>query len=367
MKVLQICNHFYPCVGGMEDHVENLCKNLIKMRHQSDVACLDTCAYSKEKLPALEEYEGSKVYRLPYINLKFYKPAAGVFKLLKDYDMVHVHGIGFFSDFVAMTKFIHKKPMVLTTHGGFFHTKKLRFIKKLYFIWNRLPLKTFDKAIAVSKSDEDTFSPISPDIMRIPNGISLDEFTKERRPEPATLLFVGRISKNKRIDRLIEITSILQKSIPDIKLKIVGEDWEGLQTGIEELALKRGVGDNVEFLGKSGREELIEYLSAASLFVSASEYEGFGISAVEAMAAGCVVVLNDIPAFNELVNHSKNGYLSDFADYESTATLLQNLMEKDQQDVSKEAIETAAQYDWKTVAKKIELVYVEVMREATRK
>jgi alpha-1,3-mannosyltransferase len=361
MKVLQICNHFYPCVGGMESHVENLCKNLIDMGHQSDVACLDTCAYSREKLPSLEEYNGTKVHRLSYLNLKFYKPATGVFKLLGDYDMVHVHGIGFFSDFLAMTRFLHKKPMVLTTHGGFFHTKKLWILKKLYFIWNRLPLKAFKKIIAVSESDENAFSPISRGIVRIPNGIPLDEFQKERRPEPATLLYVGRISRNKRIDRLIEITSILQKSIPDVKLKIVGEDWEGLQKELEALAEKRGIGKNVEFLGKSGRGELIKYLSKASLFVSASEYEGFGISAVEAMAAGCTVVLNDIPAFNEFVNHGANGYLSDFSNYESTAALLLDLMEKDQQDVAREAMETASQYDWKNVAKKIESVYTEVM------
>ena len=147
-----------------------------------------------------------------------------------------------------------------------------------------------------------------------------------------------------------------------MKLKIVGDDWEGIQEELEVLAEGRGVGKNVEFLGKIDRRELVEHFSKTEFFVSASEYEGFGISSVEAMAAGCNVVLNDIPAFREFVNHGKNGFLSDFADYESTAALLLDLMEKDTSKVSKEAVKTAAQYDWKTVVKKIEDVYSETLK-----
>lgn len=357
MKILQICNHFYPCIGGIEGVVEDLCKNLIELGHQSDVACLNTCAYTGERLPALEEYEGIKIHRLPYLNLKFYKPSPGVFKLFKDYDLIHVHGIGFFSDFLAMTKFVHKKPLVLNTHGGFFHTKKLAWIKKLYFTWNRLSLGAFEKVIADSRSDEATFSAICPDLEHIPNGISVVEFQAERKPTPNTLLYVGRVSGNKRIDLLIETVAILKQSQPDMKLNIVGEDWEGIQKDLEELTEEKGLGKNIEFLGKIERSEVVEHLSKAAFFVSASGYEGFGISVLEAMASGCPVVLNDIPAFREFVNHGENGFLVDFADYESAAGLLLDLMEKDASEISKEASKTVDQYDWKNVVKKIEDVY----------
>ncbi|MBU2560309.1 glycosyltransferase family 4 protein [archaeon] len=363
MKILQICNHFYPCVGGIESVVEDLCKNLIELGHQSDVACLNTCAYTKERLPALEEYQKIKIHRLLYFNLKFYKPSFGVFKLLKEYDLIHVHGIGFFSDFVAITKPIHKKPMVLNTHGGVFHTKKLRLLKKLYFIWNRFSLGAFEKVIADSRSDEATFSRICSGIEHIPNGISVDEFQVKRRPEPFTLLYIGRISRNKRIDLLIETVAVLKKSQPGVKLNVVGEDWEGIQKELEELALKKGLGKNIEFLGKIDRREVVEHISKAAFFVSASQYEGFGISVLEAMSAGCPVVLNDIPAFREFVNHGENGFLVDFSDCESTAALLFDLMEKDVSGISKEAVQTAARYDWKNVVEKIERVYEEAIKE----
>lgn len=367
MKILQICNHFHPCIGGIEGVVEDLCKNLIERGHESDVACLNTCAYARERFPDLGNYEGIKIHRFPYLNLKFYKPSFGVFKLLKDYDLIHVHGIGFFSDFLAITKPFHRKPLVLNTHGGFFHTKKLKLMKKLYFIWNRLSLRAFEKVIADSRSDEVLFSAICPSIEHIPNGIYIDEFRVERRPEPFTLIYIGRISKNKEIDHLIEVTSLLKKSLLDVRLKIIGEDWGGIQKELEALAEKKGTGKNVEFLGKVERSKLIRHLSKASFFVSASEYEGFGISVLEAMASGCPVVLNDIPAFREFVNHGKNGFLVDFSDYESAAALLLELMEKDTSEISKEAKMTAARYDLKTVTKKIDDVYMGAIERKTRK
>lgn len=363
MKILHISNHFHPCVGGIERAVEGLCKSLLKRGHVSDVACLDTCAYTDERLLHFEKYENIRIFRFHYLNLRFYKLAPGVLKLLRDYDVIHVHGVGFFSDYLAITKSHHKKPLILTTHGGFFHTKKLKRIKRLYFVWNRFSLRVFEKVIAVSRNDEAIFSTVYPGIEHIPNGILVDEFLMKRKSEPHMLLYVGRISKNKRIDRLIETVALLKKRVPEVKLKIAGEDWEGIQKELEKLAEKRGVNENVEFLGKIKRAELIELLSETNFFVSASEYEGFGISAIEGMAAGCIVVLNDIPAFREFVNHGKNGFLVDFEDYESATTLLDDLIGKDLSEVSKEAKKTASGYDWKSVVKRIEKVYAEALEK----
>ena len=357
MKVLQVCNHFHPCIGGIEKAVEGLSTALIKRGHQSDVVCLNTCAYTKERLPALDEYEGIKIHRFPYLNLKFYKPSPGIFGLIKDYDIIHVHGIGFFSDFLGLTKPLHKKPLVLNTHGGFFHTKRILWLKKLYLLWNAIPLRFFEKVIADSRSDEVIYSKISPNIEQIPNGIPSDVFQVERNPEPYSLLYVGRLPRNKRIDRLIETLAELKNVYPEIKLRIVGEDWEGIQEELEILGERRGVRGNLEFLGKVDRKELLENLSKAAFFVSASEYEGFGISILEAMAAGCVVVVNDIPAFREFVKDGENGFIVDFSDYGAVAQTLAKSINQDFGEMWKKGQETAAEYDWKVIVGKIEKVY----------
>lgn len=358
MKILHVCNHFYPCIGGVERHVEDLCKNLIRLGHESDVLCLNTCAYTNEQFPEYEEYGGIRIFRIPYINFKIYNVAPGVLKFLKKYDIIHVHSLGFLSDFLALTKFMHKKSLILSTHGGIFHTKAFSFLKNLYFnLWCKYVLKKFDRIIAVSRSDEKLFSAIAPNIELIPNGIEIRDFKIERKAENNTLLYVGRISKNKRIDNLIETIAVLKDKIPDVKLYVIGEDWEGILEDLKNLTKERNVEDNVIFVGRiDKREEITEYYSRAKFFVSASEYEGFGISVLEAMAAGCIAVVNDIQAFRELVRDGENGFIVDYSN-KKAADIILELMHQDLTAISSEAQKTAEVHDWKNTIKKVEKLY----------
>ncbi|MCK4335996.1 MAG: glycosyltransferase, partial [Candidatus Aenigmarchaeota archaeon] len=152
MKILHVYNHFYPCVGGIERHIEDLCINLIKLGHTSNVCCLNTCGNSKEILKPHEKYKGINIYRIPYKDLKYYKIAPKVLNIIKKYDVIHVHGLGFFPDILSSTKRLHKRPLILSTHGGIFHTKKMLFLKRLYFnLWSRHKLRKVDRIIAVSR------------------------------------------------------------------------------------------------------------------------------------------------------------------------------------------------------------------------
>lgn len=360
MKILHVYNHFTPCTGGIENQIDGLCRNLNGLGHESDVVCLNTCPNSREKLPKFGEYNGIKVYRLSYLNLRFYKIAPSVLKLARDYDIIHVHGLGFFSDFLVLTKFLHKKPLILSTHGGIFHTKSLYILKKIYFEgWCRFTLKKFDQIIAVSKKDLKLFSKISSKIVFIPNAVDIKDFANlKRESEKNSFLFVGRISRNKRIDNLINTFYFLKKKIPDVKLYIVGEDWEGLKKDLERLVETKDLKENVIFTGRiKDKEELYDYYSRTEFFVSASEYEGFGISVLEAMAAGSPVIVNDIDAFRELVRDSENGYLIDFSKYEEASTKILEVMKKDLSKISINAKKTGGQYSWKKTIDEVMKVY----------
>lgn len=358
MKVLHIAHNFHPCVGGIERYIEDLCKNLVQLGHESDVVCLNTCPYSKTKLPEYEEYDGIKVWRVPYLDLKYYKIAPGVIKHFSGYDVLHVHGLGFFSDFIVLTKFLHKKPIILSTHGGIFHTSKIRLLKNLYFYgWGRLVARGIDGIFAHSKNDQRLFSSLG-NPRHIPYCIYMDAY--EDGPKEDIFLFVGRVYKNKRIDRLIRAIAELKKVMPDVRLEVVGGDW-GDQQGLINLAKELGVEENVSFEGEKVGEELMAYYKRAKYFVSASEYEGFGISVIEAMAAGCVPIVSNITAFGEFIEDGKNGFMADFSDAGSAAVRIQKIVKSDLSDVVSAGKETAAGYSWDKIIGKVEKIYKSVL------
>ncbi|MBI2085063.1 MAG: glycosyltransferase family 4 protein [Candidatus Aenigmarchaeota archaeon] len=364
MKILHVCNHFYPNVGGIETYVRELSKNLIALGHQSDVLCLDT-KYDGKNLPREEIIDGIKVMRTGCIDLKFYKLAPHILKYVKDYDIIHVHAVSFFSDFFSITKPLHKKRLILSTHGGIFHTKKIMPVKNAYFFgWEKLILKSFDKVFAHSVNDNELFSKIVPEnkINFMPYSLYIKDYDVNRKYTENSMLFVGRLGKNKRIDRLIRVLKNVSEIIDDITLVLVGGY---LQDDKELFALAQslGVDKKIISLGPKYGKDLIKCYASYNIFVSAAEYEGFGISVLESMAAGCPVVVNNIKAFRNFVDNGKTGYITDFSDENKTADLIVKVLASNLSAISKNAKEYAKEYDWPAGVRRALKAYDEVLNK----
>jgi alpha-1,3-mannosyltransferase len=116
---------------------------------------------------------------------------------------VHVHAIDFFYDFLAWTKPFHGKKLVVTTHGGFFHTDFAARLKRVYFeTATRLSALAYEKIVASSQSDAELFGRISPRVVTIETGVSIDKFANcAAREATRTMIYFGRLSKNKRLIR----------------------------------------------------------------------------------------------------------------------------------------------------------------------
>ena len=121
MRVLHVTTRFHPCRGGVERHVEDLAA-LQNKTMRADVLCLDRCEDDGPRLPARSTVGKVNVFRVPYTDLRYYKIAPRILRYVKNYDVLHVHRMGFFLDFLCLTKSLHKKRLVFTTHGGIFHT-----------------------------------------------------------------------------------------------------------------------------------------------------------------------------------------------------------------------------------------------------
>ena len=134
---------------------------------------------SSELLPQQETIEGIEVIRLPYMGSSRYPLCPGVFKYLKDADVIHVHGVDFFYDFLAATKWLHRRPLVLSTHGGFFHTRFASRAKLAYFqSITRLSANAYNQVIATSTNDGDLFGQIMNQrkLQVIENGVDVEKY-----------------------------------------------------------------------------------------------------------------------------------------------------------------------------------------------
>ncbi len=121
----------------------------------------------------------------------------------------------------------------------------------------------------------------------------------------AKLLFVGRISPNKRQDDLIRMLAYYRRCIdPDAHLLLVGahSDQRDYHARLRALQEALGLVDGVVFAGSVSPGALVAHYRLASCFVSLSQHEGFGVPLLEAMRFGVPVVAYDAAAVGETLD-----------------------------------------------------------------
>src|SRR5262249_51100687 len=128
----------------------------------------------------------------------------------------------------------------------------------------------------------------------------------------------SRLSRQKGLDHLIEIFRRLRERRPRLRLLIAGDGPE--RRRLEERVSQLGLASSIELLGYVPHRDLADHYSRASVFVSTSAYEPFGLPTLEAMASGCPVVVSPLGGAPDFVRDELDGYLrlpqraQDFAD-----------------------------------------------------
>jgi len=358
IKILHVGNHTLPCIGGVESVIWQSAKEQARQGHHVEILVFNTCTRGNI-LPAREEKDGVVIHRIPQKGFSFYRipPEDELLRFAQDKDVIHIHGVGAWMDALAKRKKQLKAKLVLTTHGGFFHTRKrgvLKWIYSKFFLpssWNAM-----DGILYVSEGDREQFNFLPQEkTIVLPNGIEKQSIaTPLPKKKPHTFLFLGRLSKNKRVDRLIDAFAEYSQTNMKAKLLIAGQDWEGIQHELEARARQKGGDGKILFLGSVSDDQRLSLLKESSVFVSASEYEGFGISAIEAMANGCMVCLNTIPSFSSFITKER-GFLVDYADTHAVVRTwkeIENMDEKQKIIQRKNAKKFAKTFGWNIIVKK---------------
>jgi N-acetyl-alpha-D-glucosaminyl L-malate synthase BshA len=138
----------------------------------------------------------------------------------------------------------------------------------------------------------------------------IDAFRKVIAPEGEKILMhASNFRPLKRVEDVARIFAEVRKEIPS-KLLFVGDGPE--RPAAENLCRELGLCDDMRFVGK--QEQMEEILAVADLFLLPSDYESFGLAALEAMAAGVPVISTNVGGLPEINIDGQTGYLSQVGD-----------------------------------------------------
>ena len=186
----------------------------------------------------------------------------------------------------------------------------------------------------------------------VPDGVDESWFGILPGPRPQErkyLLYVGNVKPHKNLRRLAEAFAMIKDSMT-IDLVIVGER-EGFLTGDAELtAATAHLGDRVHFTGRVALADLRQYYRHACALVLPSLYEGFGLTALEAMAVGCPVAVSRAASLPEVCGDAALYF--DPADTADLAAALRRIASDDglRSDLTARGIRRAREYSWERSA-----------------
>jgi glycosyltransferase involved in cell wall biosynthesis len=375
LKILQTPIRFYPYIGGVENHVYYLSKELTKLGNKVKVLCTNEPKSNKKLVDGVNVERVSYTGKITNTNISFSFPLK-IFQ--SDFDIIHTHmPTPWTADWSVLMAKIMKKKSIITIHNDMDKSSLAgKILTKMYlYTFFKLTLHLVDRIIIVNPDWKNSFTSTKNILMKysykisiVPNGIDLKLFTNSSKikKEKETILFVSILDKHHRykgLDYLLKALSVIKKKRPNIKLLIVGEGE--LKNDYIIKAKKMGLQKNITFLGKIKQKDLALYYQKSSLFVLPStEIEGFGIVLLEAMACKLPVVATDIVGLKNDIKNYHTGFIVTPQDEKSLAKSIMKLL--DNHSLSrvmgnngKKLVEK--KYSWNTIALQIEDIYKKLL------
>ena len=183
----------------------------------------------------------------------------------------------------------------------------------------------------------------------------IDAFRRVIAPNGEKIVIhASNFRRIKRVEDVVKIFSIVHKSVPS-KLLFVGDGPE--RNTAEGLSRDLHIGDDIRFVGK--QEQMEEILAIGDLFILTSEYESFGLAALEAMAAGVPVISTNAGGLPEINEDGVTGFMSNVGDIENMSMHAIQLLKNDEMlaEFKKNAYAQAQKFDIQNIVPKYEQLY----------
>lgn len=364
MRILHVVPTYLPArrYGGPIVAVHGLCKALVARGHEVEVFTTnvdgDGISDVPTAVPVLLDGVAVRYFPSPQPRL-YWSP--GMRRALRDvdcFDIVHSHAVYLWPG-VAAARAARKAgvPYVISPRGMLVPeliAGKSRLKKTLWL--SLMERRGFRNAAAIhftSQLEWDDARRVRLPLPRpivIPNGVDLPSRPDVPREE-RTLVFLGRITWKKGLDRAIEALPTL----PGVRLVIAGNDEEGLTSHLRDLALRLGVSERVEIPGPVYGAAKDELLARATLFVLLSTNENFGNAVLEALAMETPVVLSEGVGLASAVLDAGAGVIG----MDAVPALLQDAERRAEMGRLGRAL-VEARFGWPRVAQEMEEAYCSI-------
>ena len=377
MKIAQVSHSYLPVIGGIQNYVYRLSRDILTEGSQVEVLTTDI-DINKKDFEKMDRKFGFEVkYFHSYLTILGNPFPLGLIPHLmkNEYDLIHVHSIQAIPSLIsAMLK--KRAKFIVTPHG--ISPDDKRFLVK--FVWNIYkPLSKFickraDKVIVLGSKEKEKiirlFDMDESKIDVIPNGIEVEE-------EPSItiiynfkyrfglenfhiILFVGRVSPTKNPEILIKAFKKVHIGINDTKLTFVGPISDSYRSKLIDLARELNIDKFIVFTGEVNREDVLSAYYCADIFVSLGGWEGLPTTMLEAMSFGLPCIMFNSGGIGDVIKDGETGLIVNDLNSEKIAekimSLLEghDLMEEISRNARKESLEN---YRWEYCFKKIYSIY----------
>jgi len=338
MKIALTTDSFVEGQGGVSTAVAVLARSLRKRGHEVIVYTAADPSHEGVDLDVVglralhyERFPGGRAPMAPI----------ALVQELSDYnpDVIHNHSMGTMGIQALAAASLLGLPIMGTCHvflAGFLKyapvslegvplTEDVAWRYTTTF-FNRFPLVTTPSDVMRSELVEHG---LRTPVTAISNGVDTDLFspapqTQEDVQRPLTLLHVGRLGYEKRVDQVLRTFALLSADFPQSHLMIAGSGPD--EESLKSLAIDLGVVERVTFTGFIAHQDLPVVCQQVDVFITASTIETQGLVVLEAMSSGLPIVGVDALALPDLIHHGVNGFLVPPEDEKSLSQVTARLL-----------------------------------------
>lgn len=394
MKIFYSLEAFYPHISGVTITTDRLASHFFRDKNFETfvITASEKGEFLIEKSP--KGYLVIKLKSIPKavrgkipISLLAKIPINEIFKKYKP-DIIHLQDPAFISQALATEAKKYNVPVIATQHSSLAFPLAYLGLPQIFKKWTEQLMKK-SLAFFYNRYTKTIITPsnfIKNEVLQwgvkvpvevISNGINLKvfktgrvnvDFLKEYYLEDfiskPIVLYSGRIDKDKNLETLISAIPLVLKEVEANFLFLGTGD---LREKLEEEVKKRGIANNVRFIGpiKPGDLDIPEFYQLASLFVIPSYIEAQSLVTMEAMASGLPVVAANGGALPELVKDGINGFLvNPFSFQEFAQKIILLLKDKNlRKRMAKKSLEIIEEHSVENTFKKLEKLYLELIKK----